>query len=178
MLWRFANHEQSETQSSCNVRSKDLAHQWNPHGLALGSSQKQDIRMMMDLLWNTGHFDMTNKNECYSLAYTIEQMKLQCSEGEYERLLEDWLHLIGRQSYNALGMFLAFQTACMITRDETFTAEEVLIVASKYDEIRDEFSSGKVKHFGILDENYAPEWFKEILPSYIAAKQGKLKKNN
>lgn len=127
-------------------------------------SVQSDFLRLINELWEVEQINMWNPKAHLALAYLLDQTY---GNDDYESNYAQWMQLIRDRDFNefswaiSLACVNASKTDARIDTREIEEMEGVLLwEKSDYDQQR-------LARFGVVDEDYAPDWFWEMFGSYI-----------
>lgn len=126
---------------------------------------QRDMRKVCGWLWESEDFNMWDKDELVSLAYTLDRMHQTMSRKEYDERLAEWHSYVQIKVWHVLALSIAATTAQMSGSDKNFvlSENERSLMYARYDEIRKGRETGNATIFGIMPTRCAPGWFNETI---------------
>ncbi len=132
-----------------------------------------DFLTLIAELWDVEQFNMWNPEEHSALAYLFDR---SFDNPNYHTEYKRWMRLARKKKFNKFAWTIskAIVSACM--KDERISQSDkdnlVMLLKDQKRDCKDHCLSG----FGLVEEEYVPEWFFELFEHYFGLEE--LKREN
>lgn len=123
-----------------------------------------DFLQLIEKLWDIEQFNMWNPKEHSSLAYLLDR---SADSPRYRENYEKWLLLAQNGEFNEFAWTVVQAELDACRGDERISEEEITALEDFREWLRESYEDGCLSAFGLIKEEYVPDWFFELFGTYI-----------
>lgn len=123
-----------------------------------------DFKKIIDKLWDIERFDMCMPDNHGGLAYVLDRTY---ESERYSQIYNRLLALANDDTANEFAMYVCELSIELAREDASYDKEDLKLTEGYFDVSKEMYEKGTIFIFGIVHENYYPDWFYVLFGSYI-----------
>ena len=131
-------------------------------------SVADDLLKLVEELWDIEQFNMWNPQEHSALAYLLDGA---IKESDYQEKYDKWFSLAQEKKFNEFAWEISKGILDVAKADTRFTASARASLEEAVKWQKDDYQSNCLSGFGIVREEYIPDWFFIVFDGYMQLKE-------
>ena len=131
-------------------------------------SVADDLLKLVEELWDIEQFNMWNPREHSALAYLLDGA---IKENDYQEKYDKWFSLAREKKFNEFAWEISKGILEVGKADQRLTANALTSLEEAVKWQEDDYQSNCLSGFGIVNEEYIPDWFFVVFDGYMQLKE-------